>query len=484
MSFTHAAIDEARRRCVDYSYLLQAPNFVGTFDSFMSRFVVGPLWRQREGAWPEIHETWDALPEGNFEIWRRDSKIPWQFQLSWFEYDINGNMRFASTRVPGDKQHLLRGVTPDTINQANRQATLQSQKLASAGLVDCGGVRHRLWQYLDDDVIGGMLAELLEARFGEIIVDEVQDCGKEEVRLLKFIKDSGINLILVGDVEQSIFGFRGGNPALLANLRSLIPSNIPLTANFRSSPAICGLVSALRVSGSQDVAVGPYKDCLDGIQVIPFKKEVETKEKLKKLLAQMNLSNDDVVVVAHSASDALKHAGASLVSQSASGKLLARLARDSSDARNPQLAAQERARALNRFCRGIRTLSREDNRFRTYAAFCESVAITYKDFRDGCARLAFRCDLASMDAREYRREVVQGLTDLGWNAWIDFRKLQGVSDTQWNNRQIPSQERCLQKLDNSFLQRSPIQGGCFGSFKVQAWRRVVGRRMLACWHCS
>lgn len=42
ISFTNAAVDEVRRRCGSHNEALKAPNFVGTFDSFLHRFIVTP----------------------------------------------------------------------------------------------------------------------------------------------------------------------------------------------------------------------------------------------------------------------------------------------------------------------------------------------------------------------------------------------------------------------------------------------------------
>lgn len=42
LSFTNAAIDEATARSSDRPDLLRAPHFVGTFDTFLHRYIVTP----------------------------------------------------------------------------------------------------------------------------------------------------------------------------------------------------------------------------------------------------------------------------------------------------------------------------------------------------------------------------------------------------------------------------------------------------------
>src|SRR5262245_52092121 len=47
LSFTNAAINEARVRCAERSDLLAAPNFVGTIDSFINRYIVSPVYASK-----------------------------------------------------------------------------------------------------------------------------------------------------------------------------------------------------------------------------------------------------------------------------------------------------------------------------------------------------------------------------------------------------------------------------------------------------
>ena len=38
--------------------------------------------------------------------------------------------------------------------------------------------------------------------------DEVHDCGEEELATLDFLQQCGVTIIMVGDLDQSIFEFR------------------------------------------------------------------------------------------------------------------------------------------------------------------------------------------------------------------------------------------------------------------------------------
>ena len=68
ISFTNAAIDEVNRRCADRPEALIVPNFVGTFDSFINRFITRPLYVRQFWRTPRFIDSWSSLGIGNFRI--------------------------------------------------------------------------------------------------------------------------------------------------------------------------------------------------------------------------------------------------------------------------------------------------------------------------------------------------------------------------------------------------------------------------------
>lgn len=89
------------------------------------------------------------------------------------------------------------------------------------------------------------LAEEYRRRFTEIFIDEYQDINGLQSKILSYLSNGG-NLFMVGDVKQSIYGFRGANHRLFqqlyetfgypaANDKGLL---LTLNDNFRSRPAI------------------------------------------------------------------------------------------------------------------------------------------------------------------------------------------------------------------------------------------------------
>ena len=97
------------------------------------------------------------------------------------------------------------------------------------------------------------LAKELSARFAQVIIDEYQDVNLIQEVLYNCVSDVGRNLFMVGDIKQSIYGFRQSKAKLFAERKSSYqpydkdnpqyPAVIYLSKNFRSRQQICGTVN-------------------------------------------------------------------------------------------------------------------------------------------------------------------------------------------------------------------------------------------------
>jgi superfamily I DNA/RNA helicase len=76
-------------------------------------------------------------------------------------------------------------------------------------------------------------------------LDESQDMSKIEWDLAKLV--SGTSVLAVGDVSQGIYGFRGSDPKLFAQMETVFPGTrtLFLATNYRSSPQIVDYIRDL-----------------------------------------------------------------------------------------------------------------------------------------------------------------------------------------------------------------------------------------------
>ncbi len=76
--------------------------------------------------------------------------------------------------------------------------------------------------------------------FSYLLIDEFQDINPLQYRLVKEWSRGGRELFVIGDPDQSIYGFRGCTPYIFQNLSAEYPDHttIRLEDNYRSSPDI------------------------------------------------------------------------------------------------------------------------------------------------------------------------------------------------------------------------------------------------------
>lgn len=96
-------------------------------------------------------------------------------------------------------------------------------------------------------------ADEMISRYDEVLVDEFQDVNDLQDALFDVLSDNGKRLFIVGDVKQSIYGFRGSNPDNFLNKKNAYEDyneaatgkkqKIILSDNFRSRKGICESVN-------------------------------------------------------------------------------------------------------------------------------------------------------------------------------------------------------------------------------------------------
>jgi len=117
--------------------------------------------------------------------------------------------------------------------------------LADRAALDFGGLVFLCRALFNTDPAA---AERWGQRFDVVLVDEVQDTHLSEYEVLRALAAQAGSFCLVGDLDQTIYGWRGSAPkALLAALRADFGevTELHLTLSFRCSPAILALADRL-----------------------------------------------------------------------------------------------------------------------------------------------------------------------------------------------------------------------------------------------
>lgn len=129
-----------------------------------------------------------------------------------------------------------------------------------------------------------ILAEIRE-RFKYILVDEFQDINTLQFETIKLIAEPNNNVFIVGDDDQSIYGFRGAAPDILLNFEKLYPKckRIFLKNNYRTTKNI--LASALDVININKNRYKKELEAMSGQGNLPVTLEAEDFEEEARSIA-------------------------------------------------------------------------------------------------------------------------------------------------------------------------------------------------------
>lgn len=122
------------------------------------------------------------------------------------------------------------------------------QKKAEKGLMDFHDMEHYCFALLYDTegqtLVPTDLARSLKQQYHEVMVDEYQDINDLQEAILQAVSRQD-NLFMVGDIKQSIYGFRMANPRLFAGKYAAFPpggdavcQRLDLNRNFRCRQSV------------------------------------------------------------------------------------------------------------------------------------------------------------------------------------------------------------------------------------------------------
>jgi DNA helicase-2/ATP-dependent DNA helicase PcrA len=245
VTFTNKASDEMRQRV---NSLLggdrgRSSPMVSTFHSFCVRLL------RRDGAnLAEIRPNFTK----NFTIYDDDDQVS---LLKAIYKQLGLDEKFMPYRgccswISHNKSHQMSpqnvyGAAKD--QQANRLAVIYDryeQRLRQANALDFDDLLLESVRLLRHDK---ELRELYNRRFEFVMIDEYQDTNRTQYELMRLLSDAHKNIAVVGDEDQSIYGWRGADIRNILDFERDFPNAavIRLEQNYRSTKNILEAASAL-----------------------------------------------------------------------------------------------------------------------------------------------------------------------------------------------------------------------------------------------
>ncbi len=143
-----------------------------------------------------------------------------------------------------------------------------------------------------------------QERFKYILIDEYQDTNKAQYVLTKLISAKYRNICVVGDVDQSIYGFRGANYRNILNFEKDYKDaiTIKLEQNYRSTNNILEAANSVIKNNKERKSKNLWSDKGKGEKITYFRAFNERDEafyvirEIKKLLAK-GIKYEDIAVL-------------------------------------------------------------------------------------------------------------------------------------------------------------------------------------------
>lgn len=414
ISFTNAAVDEVRRRCGTQAEALWVPNFVGTFDTFVHRFIVTPLYVKAYGQKPNYVQSWHDVASTSFRL--RDMGRTKNLEMKWFDFDPDGRAHLKLNRVPQDfGDAAAHRMLSQRKQEAEANASHIFGRLLRAGTITCEAARVLAAFWLGRAEERTILEGLLRARFAEVIVDEAQDCGREELGILEFLRNCGVRVVMVGDVDQSIYEFRNATPAAVQEFAASLPVQLALEDNWRSSPAIVAFNSGLRSGQLVEAARGEHSIVQTPVHLIEFSALDQIVPAALAVAEQYKLGADDLMVLSHAEAHGMKATGVGGQENAGSNRVLA-VANAGFRIKSRETDPKARKRAIDQIQRAIlKTLTvGRDIEHHSFDGICEEIGIDPRWLDSFAVRMALSLDAEGKSRGDFAAEVRDFLKMADW----------------------------------------------------------------------
>lgn len=213
LTHTNVAIDEIKNKLGSESdVLFSYPNYIGTIQSFVDKFLATPASIKYYGIRPSKidHEAHDFEMAAKFTEIKRDKEVyRWlkntaaRKRITPDEFFLKIRIDFVDEKIKDDI-NASRALLANSTN--NKYVKLFSAKecLFQSGILHYDDAYSLAFKYLND--FGEILNDTFPERFAFVFIDEMQDTDSHQNKVINGIFDkSKVIVQKFGDVNQSIY---------------------------------------------------------------------------------------------------------------------------------------------------------------------------------------------------------------------------------------------------------------------------------------
>ncbi|MDG3086705.1 DNA helicase II [Vibrio hannami] len=256
VTFTNKAAAEMRGRIEELMMGSASGMWNGTFHGICHRILRA---HYLDAKLPEDFQIIDS--EDQQRLLRRLIKAQNLDEKQW-------PARQAAWWINGKKDEGLRPNHIDAYNDPVTKTWLQIYKAYQeacdrAGLVDFAEILLRAHELLRDNKF---IREHYQARFKHILVDEFQDTNNIQYAWLRMMAGPECKVMIVGDDDQSIYGWRGAKIENIHRFTEEFPSvnTIRLEQNYRSTKTILNAANELISNNTERLGKDLWTDGAEG----------------------------------------------------------------------------------------------------------------------------------------------------------------------------------------------------------------------------
>lgn len=280
LTFTNSAEDEIRERVEGYlNKKIGYPHFIGTFTSWIHGYIGHPFLA-------EIM-NYDGNKEGDKSIKVIESESNSGFLKAFstkysygelgnvraneYYYDLKNNRYKYVGSVVRNGDNILSGLLEQD-EWRSKELSRVKEIFWKNGYSNYEDIEHNIYKVLKSN---NDITNIIAHRFPNIFVDECQDLSYIELQILNLLKDKGVHLHFIGDIDQSIYAFRNIDPKDIIDF--INDNNFlvkELDINYRSCKKIVDICNDI-INRNSNIISNRSTKCKNPLVAFLYKKDKE-----------------------------------------------------------------------------------------------------------------------------------------------------------------------------------------------------------------